>query len=53
MGRLAERPPELAAEMGTREAGGGGHGVDVEWLRITTVDQVLGAADGVRAGRRP
>jgi hypothetical protein len=43
MGRLAERPPELAAEMGAREAGGAGHVVDVERLGVTRVGQVSGA----------
>ena len=43
MGRLAERPPELAAEMGAREAGGAGHVVDFERLGVTRVGQVLGA----------
>ena len=43
MGRLAERPPELAAEVGAREAGGAGHVVDVERLGVARVGEVLGA----------
>jgi hypothetical protein len=38
---LAERPPELAAEVRAREAGGAGEIVDVERLEVAGVGQVF------------
>ena len=48
--RLAERAPELAAEVRAREAGGGGHVVDVERVEEARVGEVLGAQQ-VAGGR--
>ena len=41
--RLAEGAPELAAEVGAREAGGAGHVLDAERLGVAGVGQVPGA----------
>ena len=43
MRRLAERAPELAAEVRAREAGGAGQIVDAERLEVAGVGEVLGA----------
>ena len=43
MGRLAECPAELGAEMGAGQAGLAGQVADVERLRVARVDEVLGA----------
>ena len=48
--RLAERAPELAAEVRAREAGGAGHVVDAERLEVAGVGEVLGAQQ-VAGGR--
>src|SRR3954451_12190568 len=40
--RLAEGTPELAAEVGAREAGGAGEVVDAERLEVARVGQVPG-----------
>ena len=49
--RLAERAPELAAEVGAREARAAGEVVDVERLEVARVGEVLGAKQ-VAYGRR-
>ena len=41
--RLAERAPELAAEVGPRQAGRAREVVDIEGLEVARVGQVLGA----------
>src|SRR4051812_22628883 len=43
--RLAEGTPELAAEVGAREAGGAGEVVDAERLEVARVGQVPGSQE--------
>ena len=50
MRRLPERPPELAAEVRARQAGGAREVVDAERLGVARVGEVLGAQQ-VACGR--
>ena len=43
MGRFAEGPPELAAEVRSRKPGGVSQVIDGERLRVAGVDEVSGA----------
>ena len=42
---FTERPPELATEVRPRQAGGASQVIDVEWLEIPRVGQILGAQE--------